>query len=307
MIPRWLHRFYHIVFRGRGGNDTPPEQLLDRLTTPRLERLECRVVPALAASFSGVTLTVWSDAAGDTILFGAVGGQIYVSNGATAVPIAGAAPGLPTVATTALILVFANGGNDTVYADVDMADANSFVVVSGGAGNDVLAQAGPDGSWMTGDDGDDFVTGGGANDRLYGAAGADSILGNSGNDYLEGGEIGDSNDAISAGDGNDSVYGGPGSDTIDGGAGNDLVDAGNGNDYADGRDGNNTLLGATGNDTSDTLVAGAGADILNGGAGTDYLAGGGGDDFYHADDGEADTLETSTGDQFLIDLIDLLV
>ena len=52
----------------------------------------------------------------------------------------------------------------------------------------------------------------------------------------------------------------------------------------------------------------AGADVINGGAGTDYMAGGGGGDFYHADDGEADTLDTSTGDQFLFDLgVDLLI
>src|SRR5712664_4940970 len=113
-------------------------------------------------------------------------GQLFVNGGA--VPITG---GRATVANTATIQVFGQGGNDTISLD-ETNGALPAAQLFGGAGNDTL-------------------TGGSGNDLLFGQAGNDILLGKGGNDLLFGG------------DGNDTLAGGVGDDQMFGQAGNDLM------------------------------------------------------------------------------------
>lgn len=296
MFLRWLRRFYRFVVPAFAGRATPLERLLDR-AAPSLETLECRAVPAVSASFGGGVLNVFSDAASDQIYVGQVNGQIYVSNGTTVNTING---GPATTATATRINVYTNAGNDSVYVDVDLTAGNAQVVLSGADGNDVLTYAGPDAAYLAGDAGNDFLTGGSGNDLIFAGDGDDSVLAQGGNDYVDGGA---GNDVLTGGDGDDGLVGGLGNDTLSGGLGNDILDGGDGTDYLDAGAGTNALLGANGNDT---LVGGAGADAINGGAGLDYLVGNGGGDTYYAQDGEIDTLDTTTGDVVNADATDVL-
>ena len=105
-------------------------------------------------------------------------GQILVNGGA--VPVSG---GTATVANTATIQVFGNGGNDTISLD-ESNGALPAAQLFGGAGNDVL-------------------TGGSGADQLFGGAGNDTLLGKGGNDLLFGGA---GNDTLVGGTGNDQVF-----------------------------------------------------------------------------------------------------
>src|SRR4029079_14471438 len=168
---------------------------------------------ATTASFSNGTLTVFGDNLNNNIQISRnAAGQILVNGGATSV-----IGGTPTVANTALIQVFGQGGNDTVtLSEVNGAlpKANLF----GGAGNDIL-------------------TGGSGNDQLFGQAGNDTLLGKGGFDFLFGGT---ENDTLTGGDADDQVFGesgndrmiwNPGDDTDlnEGGAGTDSVEVNGGN------------------------------------------------------------------------------
>ncbi len=76
------------------------------------EALDVRAVPAVVASFSPAAgmLTVLGDAADNVITIGRnAAGMILVNGGAVAV-----LGGTPTVANTALISVFGQGGNDQI-------------------------------------------------------------------------------------------------------------------------------------------------------------------------------------------------
>ena len=135
---------------------------------------------AVTASFSpssGV-LTVFGDVNDNTITVSRnAAGQLLVNGGAVAV-----AGGTPTVANTALIQVFGQGGNDAVtlnQANGALPRANLF----GGAGNDTL-------------------DGGAGNDQLFGQSGNDTLLGKGGADLLFGGT---ENDRITGGDADDQV------------------------------------------------------------------------------------------------------
>ena len=98
-------------------------------------------------------------------------GQILVNGGA--VPVSG---GTATVANTATIQVFGNGGNDTISLD-ESNGALPAAQLFGGAGNDVL----------TGGSGADQLFGGAGNDTLNGKGGDDLLFGGAGNDVLIGG------------------------------------------------------------------------------------------------------------------------
>src|SRR5258705_4705459 len=117
---------------------------------------------AIKASFSqgAHLLTELGDSADNTITTSRnAAGQILVNGGA--VPIQG---GPATVANTALIQVFGQGGYDTITLD----ESNSALPAAplfGGAGNDTL-------------------TGGSGGDLLFGQAGNDTLLGKGGNDLL---------------------------------------------------------------------------------------------------------------------------
>ena len=147
---------------------------------PSFEQLADRILPAVTATFlpgPGV-LTVFGDALDNTITLSRdAAGKLIVNGSAVAVK-----GGTPTVANTALIQIFGQGGNDTITlneASGALPAANLF----GGAGNDIL-------------------TGGAGNDMLFGEAGNDQLFG------------GDSNHTLTGGTGNDSVFGEAGNDRM---------------------------------------------------------------------------------------------
>ena len=261
---------------------------------------------ATTATFSPgtATLTVFGDSLDNTIVISRdAAGKLLVNNGAVAVN-----GGTPTVANTALIRVFGQGGQDTITlseANGALPKANLF----GGAGNDTL-------------------TGGSGGDQLFGQAGNDTLLGKGGSDLLFGGL---DNDTITGGDADDQAFGesgndrmiwNPGDDTDlnEGGAGTDTVEVNGGNgaetfttttngtrvrfDRVDpapfsidigtseklvlNANGGDDRYSATGNLAAliqITVDGGAGADDLLGSNGADPLNGGDGNDFVDGQQG----------------------
>jgi Ca2+-binding RTX toxin-like protein len=244
-------------------------------------------------------------------------GQILVNGGA--VPVSG---GTATVANTATIQVFGNGGNDTISLD-ESNGALPAAQLFGGAGNDVL-------------------TGGSGADQLFGGAGNDTLLGKGGNDLLFGG---DGNDTLIGGTGDDQVFGEAGNDRMiwNPGDGTDLFEGGDGVDTAEVNGGNgaetfsiiangtrvrfdrlgpapfsldigtteNLVLNMNGGD--DTFTAGNGlAALINltvdGGAGNDTITGGDGNDTLLGGDGNDviaggrgnDTAQLGAGDDTFV-------
>jgi Ca2+-binding RTX toxin-like protein len=135
-----------------------------------------------------------------------VAGELLVNNGASQI-----VGGTPTVANTALISVFGQGGDDVITLN----QANGALPVAnlyGGAGNDTI----------TGGAGNDLLFGQAGNDTLYGAGGSDMLAGGDGNDTLTGG---DADDQIHGQAGNDLLIWNPGDDTdlMEGGADVDTV------------------------------------------------------------------------------------
>ena len=168
---------------------------------------------ATTASFSSGVLTVFGDAANNSITISRdAAGKILVNGGAVAVT-----GGTPTVANTTLIQVFGQAGNDTIglnEANGALPRANLF----GGANNDTL-------------------TGGSGADQLFGQAGNDTLIGRGGIDILTGGT---ENDTLTGGDADDQVFGQGGSDRMvwnpgddtdlnEGGEGSDTVEVNGGN------------------------------------------------------------------------------
>jgi Ca2+-binding RTX toxin-like protein len=119
----------------------------------------------IKASFSPTAhlLSVVGDDAVDAITVSRdPAGNILINGGAIVIT-----GGPATVANTAMIQVFGQGGNDTITLD----EANGALPAAqlfGGAGNDVL-------------------TGGSGADQLFGGAGNDTLLGKGGDDFLFGG------------------------------------------------------------------------------------------------------------------------
>ena len=252
---------------------------------------------AIKATFSAAAgiLSEIGDSVDNTIVTSRdAAGQLFVNGGA--VPIVG---GQATVANTALIQVFGQGGNDTITLD----EANGALPAAqlfGGAGNDTL-------------------TGGSGADQLFGGAGNDTLLGKGGNDLLFGGA---GNDTLIGGTGDDQVFGEAGNDRMiwNPGDGSDLFEGGDGNDTAEVNGGNgaetftitangsrvrfdrvtpapffldigtteNLVVNANGGD--DTITAGNGLAgliklTIDGGAGNDTITGGDGDDRLLGGDG----------------------
>src|SRR5262245_48649778 len=170
---------------------------------------------AITASFSQGTgvLTEIGDTVDNTIVTSRdAAGQILVNGGA--VPMQG---GPATVANTALIQVFGQGGNDTVSLD----EANGALPAA----------------LLFGGDGNDTLTGGSGADQLFGDSGDDVLLGKGGNDVLHGG---DGNDVLTGGDGDDQVFGEAGNDRMiwNPGDDSDLFEGGDGTDTAEINGGN---------------------------------------------------------------------
>jgi Ca2+-binding RTX toxin-like protein len=274
---------------------------------------------AVTASFtpSAGQLTVFGDNLNNaiTVSRNAAGG-ILVNGGAVAV-----LGGTPTVANTALIQVFGQGGNDTITLNEGsgaLPRANLF----GGANNDTL-------------------TGGSGGDMLFGQAGNDTLLGKGGVDFLFGGA---DNDALTGGDADDQVFGESGNDRMvwNPGDDTDLNEGGEGSDTVEVNGGNGTehftatangvrvrfdrldpapfsldigtseklALNANGGDDSFsatgnlaaliqiTVDGGTGSDTILGSNGIDLLLGGDGDDFVDGQQGNDTALLGAGNDVF---------
>ena len=168
---------------------------------------------ATTATFNAGTLSVFGDSLDNTITVSRdAAGKILVNGGAVTV-----SGGSPTVANTALIKAFGQGGQDVMTVS-ETSGALPRANLSGGAGNDVL-------------------TGGSGDDQLFGQDGNDTLLGKGGTDFLFGGN---QNDALTGGDADDQAFGqsgndrmvwNPGDDTDlnEGGADVDTVEVNGGN------------------------------------------------------------------------------
>jgi len=263
---------------------------------------------ATTASFNPTAgqLSVFGDTLDNTITASRdAAGKILVNGGA--VPVVG---GTATVANTATIQIFGQGGNDTIALN-EGNGALAAALLSGGAGNDVLTGGSGD-DQLFGGAGDDTLNGKGGNDLLFGEAGNDVLIGGAGNDQLFGGagndrmvwNPGDGSDLFEGGDGVDTaeVNGGNGAETftitangdrvrfdrispapftLDIGTTENLVlNANGGDDVITAGNGlaghiHLTLDGGAGNDT---ITGGDGDDTLIGGAGKDVVIGGRGSD-----------------------------
>jgi Ca2+-binding RTX toxin-like protein len=257
------------------------------------------------------TLTVTSDAAGDTITLGVAAGVITVNGTATTL----------AADANAQVVVNAGGGSDTVDA-IGLAAANyKTLTINGG-------------------EGDDLLTGGAGNDGLHGDAGEDRLVGFKGVDLLDGGEgsdvlvwnNGDASDRDEGGAGTDEVEvngaptaadeftakpdaGEPGSVlfertnlikfeiqvqaerlTVNGLGGPDHFTPDP--EFPTGLAGL-TSLTVNGGSAGDRLVGGDGADQINGGTGADSLGGGGGADQINGGD-ENDIIEAGGDDDRIV-------
>ena len=304
----------------------------------RCESLDAREVPAVVASFSGGTLSVFGDSLDNTITVSRdAAGTILVNGGA--VPVQG---GTATVANTTLVQVFGQGGNDTIAMDETngaLPAANLF----GGAGNDTLT-GGSGNDLLFGQDGNDTLLGKGGNDLLFGGAGNDTLTGGTGDDQVFG-QAGDDRMIWNPGDGTDLNEGGDGTDTVEVNGGNgaeqftvtangarvrfdrvtpapfsidigtsenlvvnmnggdDTFTAGNGlatliSLAVDGGTGNDTITGGDGNDR---LVGGDGNDTITGGRGSDTMFGGAGNDTFVWNPGDgSDIVEGQDGNDTMV-------
>lgn len=300
----------------RGARRRRPRGAAPRFA-PSLQILEAREVPAVTATFAAGSLSVFGDNLDNSITVSRdAAGKILVNGGAVSI-----LGGTPTVANTATIQVFGQGGNDTLTlneANGALPKANLF----GGAGNDTL-------------------TGGSGGDMLFGQAGNDVLLGKGGSDFLFGGT---ENDTLTGGDADDMAFGesgndrfvwNPGDDTDlnEGGAGTDTVEVNGGNgaeaftatangarvrfDRIDpapfsidigtsenlllNANGGNDSFSATGNLAALiqlTVDCGTGNDTLLGSNGIDQLRGGDGDDFVDGQQGNDVALLGAGNDVF---------
>jgi Ca2+-binding RTX toxin-like protein len=281
-----------------------------------IESLRERITPAVGAFFTpGIgLLSVFGDSLDNTIEVSRnAAGQILVNNGAVNV-----VGGSATVANTAIIQIFGQGGNDQISlneANGALPRANLF----GGAGNDTL----------TGGSGTDMLFGQAGNDTLLGKGGIDFLFGGADNDTLTGG---DADDLVFGESGNDRMIWNPGDDTDlnEGGAGNDTVEVNGGNgaeEFTATANGvrvrfdrinpapfsldigtsENLVLNANGGDDKFaatgnlaalikiTVDGGTGNDTLLGSNGNDVLFGGDGNDFVDGQQGN-DTAFLGAGD-----------
>jgi Bacterial Ig-like domain (group 3)/RTX calcium-binding nonapeptide repeat (4 copies) len=172
-----------------------------------LEALDERILLSVTSTFSAATgvLTVAGDSLDNTIVVSRdAAGTILMNNGAVAIQ-----GGQATVANTSKILVTGGAGNDVLTMD-ETNGGLPQATLDGGAGNDVLtggAVALAPGLVSS----FDTLLGGAGDDTLFGGASAEFINGGTGNDTLFGG----------AGDDRFSWNPGDGNDTVDGQAGND--------------------------------------------------------------------------------------
>jgi Ca2+-binding RTX toxin-like protein len=280
---------------------------------------------ATTASFSrgsGV-LSVFGDAIDNTIAASRdAAGNILINNGAVAI-----AGDRPTVANTAFIQVFGQGGNDTIRVD-EANGAMPAVQLFGGDGNDTLT-GGSGNDMLFGQAGNDILNGKGGNDLLFGGDGNDTLIGGAGDDQMFG-EAGNDVMIWNPGDGTDLMEGGAGNDTaeVNGGNGaevftlspngtrvrfdrvspapfsldigtteNLVLNMNGGDDVFTASNGLASLISLTvdGGDGNDTITGGDGNDTLLGGNGNDLITGGRGNDVARLGNGD-DTFVWNPGD-----------
>ena len=263
---------------------------------------------AISANFipGAGLLTEFGDSLDNTIVTSRdAAGSILVNGGA--VPITG---GRATVANTATVQVFGQGGNDTISLD----EANGALPAAqlfGGDGNDTLS-GGSGNDLLFGQNGNDIINGKAGNDMLFGGAGNDVMDGGTGDDQVFG-QSGNDRMIWNPGGGNDLMEGGDGSDTaeVNGGNGTEtftitangtrvrfdrttpapffldigttenlVVNANGGDDVITAGNGLANLIQLTldGGDGNDTITGGDGNDTLIGGNGNDVITGGRGND-----------------------------
>jgi Ca2+-binding RTX toxin-like protein len=273
---------------------------------PEVESLCAREVPAVVATFlpgAGV-LTVFGDSLNNTIEVSRnAAGALLVNGGA--VQIKG---GTPTVANTALIQVFGQGGHDTITLN-EAGGALPRAFLFGGAGNDTVT-GGSGGDMLFGQSGNDTLLGKGGFDALFGGTENDTLTGGDGNDQAFG-ESGNDRMIWNPGDDTDLNEGGAGDDTVEvnGGGGGEVftatangtrvrfdrldpapfsIDIGTSENLVLNANGGNDSFSATGNLAAliqITVDGGAGDDTILGSNGTDLLLGGDGDDFIDGQQG----------------------
>lgn len=273
-------------------------------------------IQAVTGSFNPAAgvLTVFGDNLANTIdISRNAAGQILVNGGAVNVP-----GGTPTVANTALIQVFGQGGNDTITLNQTngaLPRANLF----GGAGNDTLT-GGAGGDMLFGQSGNDTLVGGGGFDFLFGGSENDVLIGGDADDQMFG-ESGDDRFIWNPGDDTDLNEGGAGNDTseVNGGGGTEVfaltangtrvrfdrldpapfaIDIGTTENLVLNMNGGDDRFSATGNLAaliSVTVDGGAGNDTILGTNGVDTLSGGADNDFIDGQQGN-DRAFLGTGD-----------
>ena len=259
---------------------------------------------AVIASFSSGVLSVLGDSLNNTITGSRnAAGNILVNGGAVNV-----LGGTPSVANTALISVFGQGGNDTLLLNETngaLPAANMF----GGAGNDTMT-GGSGGNQLHGQSGDDTLLGKGGTDLLFGGADDDTLTGGDGDDQVFG-QSGNDRMIWNAGDDTDLFEGGAGIDTAEVNAGNgaetftiaasgarvrfDRVDPappslniGTTENLVVDLNGGNDVISVSGNLApliKLTIDGGAGNDTITGGNGGDLLLGGDGNDIIDGNQG----------------------
>jgi Ca2+-binding RTX toxin-like protein len=185
-------------------------------------------VPSGIVLQDGVTLPVLSTVNPDAPANGLVRVITLTSSGTgDAGPII--IEGAPGSGQASAIVLDARGlpaGTAIQLNNVDLAIISGDVVVSGGAGaNIVLGDAGSQNIVLG--EGNDHLNGGAGNDTIGSATGSDTLLGGDGEDSVFGGMNADS---VLGGDGDDILRGGKGHDSIEGGAGDDIIYSGFGND-----------------------------------------------------------------------------
>jgi Ca2+-binding RTX toxin-like protein len=268
-------------------------------------------------------LSVFDDGVGDNVVISRdPAGNILLNGGAVSVT-----GGQPTVANTAEIDVFGQGGNDTITLD----ETNGVLPAAhlfGGAGNDTLT-GGSGNDMLFGQAGNDILNGKAGNDQLFGGSGDDTLTGGDGDDQMFGEagndrmiwNPGDDSDLMEGGDGNDTaeVNGGNGSEVFTltpngtrvrfdrtnpapffldiGTTENFVLNMNGGDDVFTAGNGLATLISlkVDGGDGNDTITGGDGNDTLLGGTGNDVINGGRGNDNAQLGSGD-DTFIWNPGD-----------
>jgi Ca2+-binding RTX toxin-like protein len=216
--------------------------------------------------------TIYGNGGNDVIAGGSGGDQINGGGGDdTITGIDGLnVPPLLTASFTAGAVLSGAAGNDVIAAT----GSTAGITIFGGSGINDSAEAGND--TLTGGSGADSIYGNGGNDVIAGGGGADSISGGVGNDTISGNFNGPDASASSS---TAMIFGGAGTDNISAVGSTQGVTIFGGNGITDSADGADVITGGTGADTiygnggDDVIAGGGGADSINGGDGADTISG----------------------------------